>query len=477
MKKIHRSNLIVLIICIAALAATAIAKYGLGREGKSAILCLGIGGICAVASYLAKIKDMPKALGMLLSCAVCAIAYSYVVGGSSAAFVALFMALGMSSIYFDKKLIMGYTVPITLILLVTCFAAPMAIEGPEAATVKGALIKTILFVLTAAVLYVAARRGAGLVETAEGMLETISQKKDSTDRLSKELAVSLEHSMKGVREVSDSTASITRSAEQIRHTTGGLRDATLEVNSLLTDAGDAIEENERISQELETKFDMVDEAVKQGTDGADDFKKSLGDMMRTITDAEQASQVLLKEMVTIQGILTEINQIAFQTNLLSLNASIEAARAGESGRGFAVVADQIRELSEQSASAAGNIGQILGELDSRVKIVSERITAVESAAEDGMDKMENMLNVFRDIDNNTGVAAQAVKTQNTVIGHVQENFTRINGQIETLVQVSEENNDSVVQISQSLEEQTASMRNVTLDLEKITGLAREITAQ
>lgn len=80
----------------------------------------------------------------------------------------------------------------------------------------------------------------------------------------------------------------------------------------------------------------------------------------------------------IGDIISEIESIASQTNLLSLNASIEAARAGESGRGFAVVADQIRELADQSAKAAVDTRELI---ESSIREVEEGNHAAKRASE------------------------------------------------------------------------------------------------
>ena len=173
--------------------------------------------------------------------------------------------------------------------------------------------------------------------------------------------------------------------------------STVTVMDKVNAATEEVHRNNELAGQLEQGFDNVKDAVNKGNAAVEEAKSTIMSVENTVGAAHKTTGALLTEMKHITDILGEINSIASQTNLLSLNASIEAARAGEHGKGFAVVVDEIRALSEESAKSAGNIQDILKWLTDMTKQVDEEITTGTNAAAESVTTINGLLGYFENM--------------------------------------------------------------------------------
>lgn len=161
--------------------------------------------------------------------------------------------------------------------------------------------------------------------------------------------------------------------------------STLSSNSRLNES---IEENMNAAGSLSTAVASIDTELKNGQD--------------SVVEAQTHIDAILSRVLETQSIVSVIDEIAFKTNLLSLNAAVEAARAGESGRGFSIVAQEVRALAGHSASQAneirsllkgtqqasdtgqqamGKVSQVLGSLFANIASVNNNVSDIREVAD------------------------------------------------------------------------------------------------
>ena len=124
------------------------------------------------------------------------------------------------------------------------------------------------------------------------------------------------------------------------------------------------------------------------------------------------------EVTTINEAITVIDQIAFQTNILSLNAAVEAATAGEAGKGFAVVAQEVRNLANRSAEAANEIKNI--------------VTSATTKANNGKLLADNMIHGFNQLNENVSSTIELVKEVSNASKEQEQGILQINDSVTLL---------------------------------------------
>ena len=212
-----------------------------------------------------------------------------------------------------------------------------------------------------------------------------------------------------VDKVSSTMHGIQDSSEQVSAGSNQLAESAQDIAEGATNQAAAVEElvatvDEVTNQVLENtkSTDIVHDKAKQvGVEAANSQKK-----MDELVDAMKKINITTQN---IEKIIADIENIASQTNLLSLNASIEAARAGEAGRGFAVVADQIRQLAEESANSAVESKKLIEESLNEVEVGNKVTKETGDAMKEVMNELDKIIQEVANIRTASDRQAVSVK--------------------------------------------------------------------
>lgn len=234
--------------------------------------------------------------------------------------------------------------------------------------------------------------------------------------------------------VQESSDQVSAGADQLAQSAQGLAEGATDQAAALEELTSSVNEVAEHVAENTKSTDRVHDQAKEVAIKADSGTAKMKELIESMKHISDTTN-------DIQAVIGKIESIASQTNLLSLNASIEAARAGEAGKGFAVVAEQIKELAEESAASAE---------ETRVMLTNS-LNQVEIGSNVADQTSQFMTEMIEQLD---GVVMEVAKIR----------------------QVSDQQAESVKQISQAVEQVNGVVQSNSATSEEVSATSQELSA-
>lgn len=365
--------------------------------------------------------------------------------------IKMFSLIPKGTITHEANSIRDITVGIVLLASVIAILVGMFMAGNISATIKLLLSKF------------------NLIEKGDMLIEIDVKRKDEF----RHLGTSIESMLKGMRglmkQVAGVAKTVTASSDNVSDNTGKVLSATKEISLAVEDIAQGIMRQVEDAEECLKKMGELSVKISDVSGGTMDIQKTselareaAGNGIKVVSEFREESNAtrdIVQLVITdidhleeqsrrIEKMVDIINEIASQTNLLSLNASIEAARAGDAGKGFSVVADEIRKLADQSMKAVKQIEDVVNQIKSKTK---DTVISAKSAE--------------------TIISGQADAIHNTV-----EMFNSINGYVEKMNSGLAKITGSMKEMDELKERTLESIASITLVAEQSAATAEEVSA-
>ncbi|MGE3261793.1 MAG: methyl-accepting chemotaxis protein [Bacteriovoracia bacterium] len=300
-----------------------------------------------------------------------------------------------------------------------------------------------------------------LVKTLRSISDSISESSLQVSSASGQIAASSQQLSQAATEQAASLEETASSIEEMSAMVKKNSDNAKNTASVSTDSQNSAEKGKQAVEKMLHSMDAINQSNAVIMQQIDHSNNQIGEIVKVIAEIGNKTKV--------------INDIVFQTKLLSFNASVEAARAGEHGKGFAVVAEEVGNLAQMSGNAAKEISSLLESSTQKVEgIVHETKTKVGTLVADGKAKVEEGTNVAKEcseILNEIVKNVASVSLMSTEIATASEEqsrgvneITKAMGQLDAVTQTNAATSEEAASAAEELSAQAESLKGLVNEL-------------
>ena len=243
-------------------------------------------------------------------------------------------------------------------------------------------------------------------------------------------------------------------------------ESTVSVNRSMNEMFQSLNENASNTSNAAEAASYANEQAKTGHGIVKDTIQTINELAQEVAKAGETIHQLESDTANVGAILDVIQGIASQTNLLALNAAIEAARAGEHGRGFAVVADEVRTLASRTQESTEEIHSVIDQLQKTARVISEVMAAGQSKAEQSVSQAGDAGNSLEAIT----TRVEQINVMNTQIASATEEQQQTSHFIQQAI-------DEISQSAQLAAEGSAKVASSTEQLQSVTQRLETVARQ